>query len=250
MFCAAVVLVSGGCGSNKQAEEQQPPPPTATVDPATTGQISGTVTFSGSAPQFHAIDMQAEPPCVKANPTPVLPPIVVLGPKKGLANVAVYIKEGLGNYKFDTPTAPAILDQQGCMYAPRVIALETHQTFEVKNNDPTSHNVHVMARVNKQWNYSLPPGATPYVTTFEHQELAIAVMCNVHPWMRAFLFVFGHPYFQVTSPTGAFELKNVPPGTYTLEAWHERFGTQDQTVTLGPKEAETVSFVFGAPQSH
>lgn len=246
---AALFLGGIGCSSNKQTEEPQEPVPTAVVDPATTGTINGTVTFEGTPPEFRPIDMAAEPPCVKANPTPVIPPVVVLGPKKELANVAVYIKSGLASYKYDTPATPATLDQQGCMYSPRVLALMTHQTLEVKNTDPTSHNVHVMPHHNKQWNYSLPTGAAPYETHFDHPELAMAVMCNVHPWMRAFIFVFSHPYYQITSKTGTFELKNVPPGTYTIEAWHERFGVQDQIVALAPKEAKEISFVF-KPAAH
>ena len=193
--------------------------------------------------------MAAEPPCVKANPTPVIPPVVILGPKKELANVAVYIKSGLAPYKYDLPATPAVLDQKGCMYTPRVLALMTHQTLEVRNTDPTTHNVHVMPKKNKQWNYSLPAGGAPYETHFDHPELAMAVMCNVHPWMRAFIFVFSHPYFEVTSKTGSFELKNVPAGTYTIEAWHERFGLQDQTVTITPKESKAISFVF-QPAAH
>jgi plastocyanin len=241
----ALVFVNFGCSSNKPAQqEEQEPVPTAVVDPTTTGTITGTVTFQGTPPEFRPIDMAAEPPCVKANPTLVIPPVVVLGPNKELANVAVYIKSGLASYKYDTPTAPAVLDQKGCMYTPRVLALMTHQTLEIRNTDPTTHNVHVMPRQNKQWNNSLPAGGAPYETHFDHPELAMPVACNVHPWMRAFLFIFSHPYFEVTSTTGTFELKDVPAGTYTIEAWHERFGTQDQTVTIAPKESKAISFVF------
>jgi hypothetical protein len=248
VLCAALAAtIAAGC-SKKPAEQEAiaEPAPTAVVDPATVGSITGTVTLEGTPPTFHAIDMQAEPPCAKANPTPVVPPIVMTGAHGELANAVVYIKSGLGSYHFDTPSAPAVLDQEACMYVPRVVALMTGQNLHVKNTDPTSHNIHFMPHMNKQWNFSMPSGADPLDTHFDKQELAIPIMCNVHPWMRAFLFVFAHPYFAVTPKTGTFALTGVPPGTYTIEAWQEKFGTQDQTVTIGPKESKAISFTFHA----
>jgi hypothetical protein len=249
---ALAAAIATGCGSNKPAEEASPPEPalTARVDASTAGNISGTVMMVGAAPTFRAIDMQAEPPCAKANPTPVVPPIVIAGAHGELANAVVYIKSGLASYHFDTPAAPVVLDQLACMYVPRVVALMTGQTLHVKNEDPTSHNIHFMPHVNKQWNFSMLSGSDPLDTHFEKQELAIPVMCNVHPWMRAFLFVFAHPYFAVTTQTGAFELAGIPPGTYTIEAWQEKLGTQDQTVTIGPKESKSISFTFNAANAH
>lgn len=237
-------LTITGCSKKETAESPEAPQPTAVVDLATAATITGTVTLEGTPPVFRPIDMSAEPACVQANPTPVAPPVVVLGAHGALANVVVYVRSGLGSYRYDTPTEPAVLDQKGCMYVPRVLAFRTHQPLEVKNTDPVTHNVHPTPRDNNPWNRSLPEGAEPFVTNFPHQELAIPVACNIHPWMRAFLFVFANPYFDVTTKSGAFDLKNLPPGTYTIEAWHERFGTLDQTVTLGPKESKSVSFKF------
>jgi hypothetical protein len=246
-FAILLGLTITGC-SKKESEQssQEEPQPTAVVDPATAGSITGTVTLEGPPPLFRPIDMSAEPACVQANPKPVAPPVVVLGAHDALANVVVYVKSGLGSYRYDTPTDPAVLDQQGCMYVPRVLAFRTHQPLDIKNTDPVTHNVHPMPRDNKPWNRSLPQGAEPFVTNFANQELAIPVACNIHPWMRAFLFVFAHPYFEVTTKSGTFDLKNLPPGTYTIEAWHERFGTVDQTVTIGPKESKSLSFKFNS----
>ncbi len=124
-----------------------------------------------------------------------------------------------------------------------------NQPFEVHNEDQTIHNVHPMPRDNKPWNKSEPVGDPPIQATFTKPELAIPIACNIHPWMRAFLFVFAHPYFDVTPKSGEFALKNLPPGTYTIEAWQERFGFQDQTVTIGSKESKSVDFTFhSAPQ--
>jgi hypothetical protein len=248
VLASAIILgfVITGCSKKENEEPQGPPEPTAVVDPATAGTITGTVTFEGTPPKFHPIDMSAEPACVQANPKPVVPPIVVLGPHHALTDTVVYIKSGLGVYRYDTPTDPAVLDQKGCMYVPRVLALRTRQSLEIKNTDPVTHNVHPMPRENKSWNRSLPEGAEPFMTNFPRQELAIPVACNIHPWMRAFLFVFDNPYFVITAKTGTFQLENVPPGKYTIEAWHERLGTLDQTVTISPKESKAISFKFTA----
>lgn len=202
------------------------------------------VTLDGTPPALKPIDMSASPACVEANPAPVEPPIVVTGDKGGLANVVVYVKDAPASYRYLTPQETAILQQKNCMYEPHVVALMTGQPFEVQNNDPTMHNVHPMPKRNRQWSTSQPAGSAALKETFTRPEFAMQVLCNVHPWMRSTVFVFDHPYFAVTSTTGGFELKNLPPGTYTLEAWHETLGTQDQAVTIAPRESKTVSFAF------
>jgi plastocyanin len=244
----AIVLAITGCG-RKNAGSFSEPAPTATVDPATAGSISGTVTLEGPPPVFRPIDMSGESACAKANPAPVIPPIVVTGDHGALANAVVYVKSGLGRYRFDTPKQPVYLNQKRCMYEPRVLALMTNQTLVIANADQTVHNVHALARENRSWNRSEQPGEAPFETSFARPELAMPIMCNVHPWMRGVVFVFAHPYFAITPTTGNFELKNLPPGTYTIEAWHEKFGTQDQTVTLGSKESKSIAFAFTSAPS-
>ena len=245
LLCIALGIF--GCSKKESDDSAEPPEPTAVVDPSTAGSISGTVRLEGAPPTFKAIDMSAEAACVQANPSPVVPPIVVTGAHGALANVVVYVKSGLGSYRFDVPSTPVALDQKGCMYEPRILAVMKRQTFEVHNEDPTIHNVHAMPRENRPWNKSEPVGDPPIEANFPKPELAIWIACNIHPWMRAYMFVFANPYFAITPKTGEFELKGIPPGTYVIEAWQERFGTQDQTVTLGPKESKTIDFVFHAP---
>lgn len=219
--------------------------PTTAVDPSTAGTIRGTVILEGQPPELRPIDMSSEPACRKLNAGPVIPPEVVTGPNGGLANVVVYVKSGLGEYGgFKTPQNSVALDQKNCMYEPRVVALMVNQPLEIHNDDATIHNVHAMAKENKEWNKGQRAGGPAIETSFSQPELAIPFMCNVHPWMRAFVFVFAHPYFDLTSKTGEFELKGLPPGTYTIEAWHERYGTQDQSVTIGPRETGQVSFRY------
>ena len=250
---AAIVAVAMiGCGGNKSNESSEQPAATsapsggATVDASTAGSITGTVTLDGKAPAERPINMSAEPYCQKAHSTPVVPPEVVTGEGGALANVVVYVKDDMSKYTFPSPSASVPLDQQGCMYDPHVIALMAGQTLEVKNNDQTTHNIHPMPKDNREWNKSQPPGAAPIDDSFARSELAIPVKCNVHPWMKSYIFVFKNPYYAVTKKDGKFTIDNLPPGTYTVEAWQEKYGTTSQSVTIGPKESKTVSFTFKA----
>jgi len=238
-----VALAAASCGPPSSRESSAP---LVTVDPSTAGSITGTVTLDGSPPVFKSIDMSQSSACVQANPTPVAPPIVVVGDHGALANVVVYVKDGLGPYRFEAPQAPAVLGQKNCMYEPHVVALMTGEPFEIENNDPTMHNVHPMPKHNRQWSSSQPVGSAPLKSVFTRSEFAMPVLCNVHPWMRAFVFVFDHPYYAVTSKAGTFALINLPPGSYTIEAWQENYPAEDQTVRLDPKESKAISFVFQA----
>ena len=253
VLAATAVLFAVGC-NNKQSSSSEPvntsaptpapEQPTQALDPATEGSLTGTVTLDGMPPAMKKIDMGAEPTCEKEHSGPVDFPEVVTGAHGALANVVVYVKSGLGNYHFDTPKDPVVLNQKGCMYEPHVFALMVGQPYEIENSDPVLHNIHVVARGNSSWNKSETPGTAPFLESFSQPELGVLIKCNVHPWMRSVAFVFNHPYFAVTTKTGAFELKNVPPGTYTIEAWQEKYGVQDQTVTIGPKESKSISISF------
>jgi plastocyanin len=235
----AFTWAAAGCGNGAGSKPLAP-----RVDPATAASVSGTVTFDGAPPLLRPVDMSASPACVKANPSPVVPPEVVTGANGALANVVVYVKSGLGRFRYPAPQTPVVLDQKNCMYAPHVLALMVGQPFDVANSDPTMHNVHVMTRRNRQWSSSQPVGSAPLKSTFERSEFAIPVLCNIHPWMRAYVFAFDQPYFAVTGTDGAFAIKNLPPGTYTIEAWHEPHQTIDQTVALSPKESKIITFTF------
>lgn len=241
IVAGAVAFAVAGCAKQENSESSSP---NTSVDPSTAGSVSGVVTVEGTFPVSKPIDMSASSACVQANPSPVVPPTVVIGQNGALANVVVYVKQGLGHYRFETPTETAVLVQKDCMYEPHVVALMTDQPFEIRNNDPTMHNVHPMPKHNRQWSTSQPAGSAALKSTFARPEFAMAVLCNVHPWMRALVFVFDQPYFAVTSKTGTFDLSNLPPGTYTIEAWHEAYRAQDQTVAIGPKESKSISFTF------
>jgi hypothetical protein len=240
------ILALGLIGCGRSADKTAPAPPAPPVDPATAATVIGTVKFEGAPPVLSPIDMSAAPACVKANPKPVVPPVVVKGAHDALANVVIFVKSGLGHYRYPAPQTPVVLDQEGCMYVPRVVALMVGQPFEVANHDLTLHDVHPMLRNNPSWDRSQLPGSAPVKSTFASPEFAASIGCMIHPWMQAYLFVFDQPYFAVTSKDGDFALKNLPPGTYTIEAWHEGNEPIDQTVVLGAKESKSISFTFQA----
>src|SRR5208282_4160846 len=150
----------------------------------------------------------------------------------GLQNVIVFVSAGLGDRTFDPPSQPVVFEQRGCEYQPHVVAMWTNQTLDVMNRDKTTHNMHPLPANNPEWNKSQPPGQAIEVT-FPREEIAIPVKCNLHPWMRSYVAVFKHPYFALTGENGSFELSHLPPGVYTIEAWHEKFGRATQTVTIG-----------------
>jgi plastocyanin len=205
--------------------------------------LKGEVKFEGAAPKPSRIDMSADPLCAKAHPTPATTEDIVVGANGGLANVVIYVSAGLAPGTFQPPTQPAVFEQKGCQYKPHVLAMQANQKLDVVNSDETTHNIHPNPNNNREWNMTQPHGVL-LEQTFAREEIAIPVKCNVHPWMRGYIAVFKHPYFAVTDKNGSFDLKDLPPGTYTITAWQEKLGTQSQKVTVGTGEAKTLDFIF------
>ena len=214
------------------------------VDPATAGVVTGKILFSGKAVPAKQVDMEEDPQCNKLHKSAVLDRPVAVNKNGTLANVFVYIKGGLEGKKFVPPPTPAVMDQKGCWFEPRVLGIQTGQQFEVTNSDPVTHHIHPRAHVNREWNQSQAEGTPPLQRKFSQREIMIRVKCNIHSWMHAFIGVVDHPYFAVTGSDGTFELKNVPPGEYTIEAWQEELGVQEQHVTVAPSGKIDVAFTF------
>lgn len=212
----------------------------AAADNAT---ISGKVAFKGAKPVMRPLTMDATPACAKQHSKPVLSEEVVMTPDGSLANVFVYVKSGLPSRKWPVPKR-ATVNQVGCVYQPHVIGTMVGQEVEFLNNDPTSHNVHPLPRVNNEWNQSQPPKGEPIVRTFAKPEIGLPVKCNLHPWMRVFVNVVEHPFFAVTGADGSFSIKGLPAGDYTLAAWHERFGTQEFKVKVAAGGTAAANFTF------
>jgi plastocyanin len=205
--------------------------------------IKGVVKFAGTVPAPKAIRMSADPSCAKQHPGPVLTREVIADSKGGLQNVVVFVADGLGDRTFDPPKEPVVIEQKGCQYQPHVLVVRANQPLDVVNDDPTAHNIHPTPANNREWNKAELPGAK-IEEAFAREEVAIPVKCNIHPWMRGYIAVFKHPYFVVTKEDGSFALPNLPPGTYTIKAWHEKLGTVTQTITIGTNETKELSFVF------
>lgn len=212
--------------------------------PAASGAtLRGVVHFDGKIPSARPINIAADPVCAKQHPSAVMAQEVVADAQGDLQNVIVFVSDGLNGQVFDPPSQPAVVEQKGCLYEPHVMAVRAHQTLELVNDDATSHNIHPVPANNREWNKAEPPGSK-MEDSFAREEVAIPVKCNVHPWMKGYIAVFKHPYFAVTGKDGSFDLSNLPAGTYTIKAWHEKLGTSTQTVTLGANETKEISFVF------
>jgi carboxypeptidase family protein len=248
-LAASVVACGGGEPSNKSAEPSAPggTPSGEKVDTSKAGTVTGTVSVEGAVPKNEAIKMNADPVCIRENKDPQFQETyVVSSDGKTLGNVFVYVKDGLGNYVYDTPTEKATIDQKQCRYHPHVFGMRVNQPLEIINSDPTLHNIHAMPKGNSEFNNGQPIQGMKMTHTFGKPEVMVPFKCDVHSWMNAYVGVLDHPYFAVTKDDGKFELKDVPAGTYTVTAWHEKLGTQDQKVTLGEKESKEVNFTFKA----
>jgi plastocyanin len=186
--------------------------------------------------------MDSDPLC-KPEPGAVSERLLV-GAGNGLRNVFVYVKDGLGSRTYAVPTTPVTLDQKGCRYIPHVFGLQVGQQVSISNNDPALHNVHALPKVNREFNFSQSPGVPPAPRVFNAPEVMVLFRCDVHGWMNAFGGVVAHPFFAVTKEDGSFEIKGLPSGTYTIEAWHEQLGTQTQSVVVDGKTAAKVSLSF------
>jgi plastocyanin len=242
------LIVLGACSKKQNTEQSSNAPeqkaatqaPAATpIDPSTVASVSGTVKLDGTAPKPAKIDMSQDPACKGDN---TAENIVADGGK--LANVFVYVKDGLGNRTFDVPKDAAVIDQKGCRYHPHVLGVMAGQNVEIKNDDPTTHNIHPTPKDNREWNESQPPSAAPIEKTFAREELMLPVKCNQHPWMKMYVSVVKSPFFAVTDKSGKYEIKGLPPGTYTIAFVQEKLGEQTQQVSLAPKDSKTVDTSF------
>jgi len=271
----SVLCLLFGCTSNEQTgkPEAMPPavnqlatPPADSVEKNFNGQIAGRTFFQGEAPARKLIRMNQDAACATAKGNPAYSEEILLdyGPdssptgvaaqisaeKLGLTNVFVYVKAGvpdslLSFFKRRVGTmAPVILDQLSCRYAPHVFGIQVGQTLKILNSDPTFHNVHASAKKNQAFNLGMSKVEKVKTRRFDRAEVMIPIRCNVHPWMSAYAGVVDHPFYAVTDTTGRYALPALPAGEYVIEAWHEVFGAQAQTVKITEAETKTLDFTF------
>ncbi len=270
MFAAALVMFVFACGkgheaASKEDEGEDDEAPQAASAPATTSgapaaaaaavpvvadaaTITGVVKLVGNAPKMPTIQMNADPYCSSQHPNGqnAQDEEVVVDAAGDLANVLVYIKNPPpGNYPM--PSTPATLDQKGCRYYPHVQAVRVDQPLEIRNDDQTLHNVHAMPVVNSQFNEGQPIQGMVATKKFDKVEMTpFKVKCDVHGWMKSYMAVMPHPFYAVSQMNGTFTIPNLPPGTYTLVSWQEKYGPQEQQITVGPKETKQVSITYKA----
>ena len=212
-----------------------------------TGQeatLSGSVTFTGKLPKPLKIDMSADPSCDQVNSDPTTEFFV--GSKDKLANVMVYVTSDsiLEQYLFEPPSSAVVMERKACRYESRVVGIQVNQPLMIINSDDTQHNTHPTPKLNPEWNQTQPVGSPPLVKTFARAELFIPLRCNQHPWEKAYLSVFSHPFFAVSDVNGYFKIEGLPPGSYKIIAWHEKLGEKTEEVVFAPGESRTVSFTF------
>ncbi|MDA1184849.1 MAG: carboxypeptidase regulatory-like domain-containing protein [Acidobacteria bacterium] len=244
-LCASAAACGGASDDDANAASVPAAPLTNPVDPATAGNIVGRISFDGPLPQPAVVRMDSDPNCVQLGVT-ITDETLVVGSDGALQNVFVYVKDGLGDLRFPIPSTPFVLDQEGCRYVPHVVGVQVGQSVEILNSDPTLHNVHAIPSTNQEFNTGQPLPGMRHTHQFTTAEVMVPFKCDVHPWMYAYVGVVDHPFFAVTGADGSFRLEGLPPGTYTIEAWHETLGARTQTVTIGEQETGDIAFLFPA----
>ena len=250
---AASLAFTLACGSADQpadVAEETPGGGDVYQPTGTEGTVTGKVSFEGQAPKYRAISMDADPVCGAAHSGPVYPEQVVANDNGTLRNVFIHVKGGLEGKNFAAPSQAVVLDQVGCVYKPHVLGIQARQNLDVVTSDDTTHNIHPIPKVNREWNISQPPGADPITRTFSRPEVSIPVKCNQHPWMRAYVHVVSHPFHAVTGEDGSFEVKGLPPGEYEIEAVHEEYGAQTATGTVAANGTATADFSYSSSQAY
>ena len=257
LLMLAFTLTFSACGRKEEEEEAAaakaakstasaaaPAPAAPAAVPAAGGAtITGKVAFAGTAPAKEQIKMDADAYCKGAHAEPAYTQDVVVNGNGTLQWVLVYVKEGVAG-SYPAPSTPVTLDQKGCQYTPHIFGIQAGQPLKIVNSDGTLHNIHALPKVNAEFNIGQPFQKMETIKKFDKPEMPVRFKCDVHKWMGAYAGVFNHPFFATTNDQGVFEIKNLPPGNYVIEAWQEKYGPQTQNVTVSGSETKTVDFSF------
>ncbi|HEX6133326.1 MAG TPA: carboxypeptidase regulatory-like domain-containing protein [Longimicrobiales bacterium] len=247
-FLAVMLVLPVACGGGAEQDTGGTPAGDAnayTVPADSAAVIAGVVHFEGTAPTPEPIDMSDEPTCVEKHPEGPAHRRVVVNDNGTLRNVFVWVREGLGDRRFGAATDQKVIDQTGCMYEPHITGVQTGQALVFRNSDGLLHNVNAQPEANRPFNISQPTNMDSE-RTFSQPEVMIPLRCDVHGWMEAYVGVVDHPYFAVTGEDGSFRIENLPPGDYTIEAWHEQYGTQTAQVSVAAQQTGETTFTFNA----
>jgi len=243
---SAAASSSAQAADDAEAQAATKPSAAAQAWDATKGtaKVTGKATFKGEPPKRRKIDMGSDATCSSSHGEGVLDESAIVDANGGLQNVLVYVRKGLEAWKFSAPASPALLSQQGCVYTPHVLGIQVGQPLGIRNSDAVTHNVHVYARKNSGFNQTQASGGPDLSLKFEYSEVPVTFKCDIHGWMSNYVGVFDHPFFVVTAPDGSYDLGQLPAGEYTIEAYHEVFGTQKQKLTLADGETKSLDFAF------
>ena len=190
------------------------------------GTVTGKVAFTGTPPAPQPIAFGAEKQCALVHgDRPPAKEDLVVNPNGTVRDVLVYVTDAVPG-EFTPPAEPLVFEQHGCVFAPHVGAVMAGQPIEVRNNDPVLHNVRAQSKLGQSFNIAQPVQGMKTTKVLKKPEIGIPLKCDVHFWMTAYLHVLAHPFFAVSGEDGAFAIAGLPPGTYTLEAWHGALGTQ------------------------
>ena len=203
------------------------------------GGIRGQVKYQGTAPAAKTIEITKDKEVCGA--TPKRDESLLVGGNGGIENVVVFIKN-ISRGK-PMPNATPTLDQKGCRYDPHVLLIPAGATIDIRNDDGVLHNIHTYGKANPPTNMAQPKFRRVIHQRFEQPEI-FEVRCDAHGWMQGWFVVQDNPYYAVTDENGNFELTDVPPGDYELEAWQETLGTKTQKITVPAKTEVTANFEF------
>ncbi|MBI4178135.1 carboxypeptidase regulatory-like domain-containing protein [bacterium] len=243
----AGLLAAGiGCGGGASEDEDMmrtaaPAAAKKAIDAATAGSVSGKIMFSGTAPKMGKIDMAAEATCAAKHAAAIRDESVLVNDNGTLRNVVVRVKSGLEEYAYPAMSGEPMLDQSGCVYEPHVLIM-TPGNLKIKSSDNVLHNVHSESKINKSFNRAQPTPSTIEASLTKPEM--VSFKCDVHPWMRAYAVVVENGAAAVTGTDGAFNIGSLPPGTYVIEAWHEKYGSKEMTVTVESGKAAEANFTF------
>ena len=214
--------------------------------PTGTARIVAKVVLIGTPPPPAKLQMNDDSVCAMKHQTgAVFSQTVEVGAGGVLKDTLVFVKDGVTD-AYPAPTTPTTLDQVGCIFLPHVLGVMAGQPLQITSSDPTLHNIHPLPVINAGFNIGMPGQGAKQTRVFSKAEAPFHVKCDVHPWMSAYIGVFSHPFFGVSNQQGEVELKNLPAGTFQVQAWQETYGMRTQSVTVAVGETKQIIFTFKA----
>ena len=243
MLTLALAIVAGTAGCLGGGDDDDDSAVPAVAAKLGTAVVTGKVVFKGKAPVEPIIQMGGDATCKAQHATAVSDPAVIVNKNGTLQNTFIYVKDGAGTYA--APKDPVALVQQGCMYHPHVFGIMVGQPLQIKNADPTLHNIHAMPVTNDGFNVGQPTQGMVSEKVFKKSEVMVKFKCDVHGWMNCYGGVVTNPFYAVTGDDGAFKLDKLPAGKYTVEAWHEKYGAQTFQIEVKDGEIKSQDVTFG-----